>query len=203
MVNLRLKKGQMAYQELVLIVFSILFVAILIFFSGTYVSSSKTELSQIAPDLNYDFPAVFVHSFLLMELDSDDKKKFDKKYGINYVKDLFWINSEIAKNLTKKYRLEYISMNRDVDSNSNDIFDYYERFSGESLNIGDSLLFDFDLSYSDLPNYDKLLSNNNYGFYLKNIDGNYVFIYFKSSVYSSRNEYNTNYDTQSSVDGFS
>ncbi|MCA9495610.1 MAG: hypothetical protein KC589_01600 [Nanoarchaeota archaeon] len=194
----------MAYQELILIVFSMIFIAILIFFSGTYVSSSKDELSKIAPQLNYDFPSVFVHSFLQMELDLEDKKKFLDKYEINYVKDLLWINNELAKNLTQVYKFKYFKLNSDIDSNSNDIFYYYNIFSGESLNMKDSLVVDYSLSFSDLPDLKNLISMRDYAYYLLDHNGEYVCIYFKSSGSTSfTDDYSNDYEVQSSVEGFS
>ena len=103
------KKGVMLYQELILVVFSIVVIGISLFIVSYSSNASLDKISSQTLDLNYKFPATFIQSFLYQELSEDDKNKLNLNSDeIYFVKDIVTYDESKVKNILQRIRDEFI-----------------------------------------------------------------------------------------------
>lgn len=178
MIKKKTSKKAMAFAEFALIVISFVMIGVFLFMTNSSVTQSKQELESITPKVNYDFPAVFIHSFLMYELEEEDIKKISIKNPdtqIKFVKDLVWLDSEDSYKMLLDYREKYI----DYINSQENMMTYYNSFAEENLRSEDLLEIKQELAFSELPNLNLLLENKNYAFYMKTKTQTYTAIYFK------------------------
>lgn len=176
--SLKNKKGNMTYTEFALIAFSIIGISLILFFSIKYINSTKESITLMEPEISYKFPAVFVHSFLMQEIEKIDTKNLgldtSKTY---YVKDLIWLGEEKHLSLVKeKYRDKYLEYTSIKDSLGNSIHADYKKFVGQDY-YSESDLIQIKKD-TNLPDLAEAIKNKNYFFYLKTKGGEFVFVYF-------------------------
>lgn len=163
------KKGGFAIESLVgMFVGLMIFLSFIILFNVT--DGLKSKIETINPELSYDFPSIFVKSFLLQELNNEQKSKlgYDKSEIVR-VKDLMIkgkSSSEVVLDIRKEYLQKYGSYNKGYKFFSND--DYKE----------DKLL-DIRYDYEKIPDMDEVLKQKNIYYFFQNEDGKYSVIYFK------------------------
>lgn len=175
---LKNKKGNMTYTEFALIVFSIVAISLILFFSIRYISSTKESITLMQPEISYKFPAVFVHSFLMQEIEKNDTKNLGLDITQTYyVKDLIWFGEEKHLDLIKgKYRDKYLEYTSIKDSLQNSIHDDYKKFVGQDY-YSESDLIQIKKE-TNLPDLGEAIKNKNYFFYLKTKGGEFVLVYF-------------------------
>lgn len=167
--------------EFIIAIIAIVCVGIISYFVYNLSLDSKQQFNEYAPELNYQFPAVFVHSFLmtkiekkdLLELNLDENQTF-------FVKDLIAINTEESEAIVNKIRENYLQKYAYLqDTQDLSPVDYYQRFSSDEINKDKLLLIYYD-DIEQYSNLDASIRRNNYFFYLKtNNDNKKAYIKFK------------------------
>ena len=182
------------------VLFSILFIAIAIYFTHNSIAMAKDSVEKKAPIISYQFPMVMLQSFQNTKIDAIDLESITD-YSIDksknyYVRDILQIDSIKAKEVLKKYEDEFLEYILKKDTNSEkSIIDYYEEFSGNSFDKSDLIKIYYKQG-NDLPPLEMNIEDQNYLFYYKTISNNqansneYVVISFKDLKYVS--SYNTN-----------
>ncbi len=190
------KKGVMLDQEAIVVIVTIIFIGLILFFSFKYTNSGKKDFEKIAPNLTYQYPTMFVHSFLMKKIDAKDVEvlKLDKTQTYQ-IKDLLAMkkNTEVD-NVVLKYKKEYVSYNSQT-------IEDYEDFSGETIDES-SLLYSRYFN-KNLPLLEKSIENKNYFFYLKDEEGRFVVVYFKRPSSSEEDYPDSCPDLSNCVEGYS
>ncbi len=175
------KKSQALYADLGVIT-AILVIGLCFYLIFSSMSSSKNGYETSAPLLKYEFPTMYVYTFLHMPIQETDLKELgldkDKKY---YVKDLLYINTDSAKIIIDKYESEYNSQMLKLDSFGNNMLELYERFS--EIDYPEDYLIYIEYDRTTIPSIQEALDYENYFFHLKNKDGKYTAVYFTSQQF--------------------
>lgn len=184
----------MLYSEFSLIVISIVIIVFFLFLSSIKLNSSKSELSKM-PELSYNFPSLYISSFLNEEISQSDVKELgltsSRKY---YIKDLLYFDNKKYSPLIEKYRINYIT-DSNRENNENNMHFLFKKFSNFNYQVNsDNLLHIIHLK--NLQSVEKLsnvIRDNNYYFVIKTKNGNYVLIEFESqdiNIISTGNDLN-------------
>lgn len=172
------KKANMTYTEFALIVIVIISIGLILFFSINDISGTKEAITKMAPELTYKFPAVFIHTFLMQEIDKDDIKNLgldvNKKY---FVKDILALGESDGLDLVKgKYRTNYLKISGELDSNQKSVHDIYKDYIGKNYYSQIDLIQIKEVS--TIPDLESAIKDNNYFFYINNEKGGYILVYF-------------------------
>lgn len=178
------KKAVELYVEVILYLVLIVGLVIIIWFSNNLIDVSRGK-SEKAPIVYSNYPSLYVKTFLLTEISTDDKKKlgFNQNDYITII-DLLKLNTDDSKKIISEYSSKYKSQYSDsLDS-------FKKKYSDVEINSQDLLTIKYDSN--SIPNQDLQIKNNNYVFYFKDINNKYIVVSF--------NEISTGYDpTLSSV----
>lgn len=179
------KKSQMAYQELALIVFSILFISLILFVSTMKIIGVKTEVKEFSPEISYKFPAAFVYGYLNWKIDLEDVKKYGFDEDMNYyVLDLLILGTDESIGSAKSYKNDYLEYMKIDDSLGDNVCDYYIKFSGNTCDFDRLIQVTFlkeDSLYKEnvfKTLEQEILNHDNYYFYLQTIGGKKLQISF-------------------------
>lgn len=177
------KKAVMAYQEILLIAFSILLIGISLYMVTKFSNTANNDFTNLAPEISYQFPATYVHSFLMMPIDKSDIGALNlNKSKSYYVKDLIILDTTQSMDLVKnKYKENYIEKFSQASSEMN-AYDYYKLYSADTFKADKNTLLYFKQYSGNLPSLDDAIKNKNYFFYVKNLNGKYTLIYFKTPI---------------------
>ncbi len=136
---LKNKKG-MLFAEFVATVLAAIIIVTILFLFSFEISSTKDDLEKELPELKSNYPSLFIHSFLFVELNNDQKNKLGiDNQTIYYVKDLVQENidetttdgalrieiySELRSNYLNYYKssLEQYSVNMKYKTDPNQNF---------------------------------------------------------------------------------
>ncbi len=180
---LKKNKSCLLYSEYVLVIVSLVITGIVLFFVNNMIGIVQTNYKTTIPQLNYEYPLIVVHSFLEIPLKKEDKKLFENYSNINFVKDLFWINSQKSKKILELYKKEYIedltSSQNTKNSNSLELFN---KFSKSNILKEDLLFFDFDISKNNLENINEIITKTNSLIPIKTQSGTLNLIYFRNGI---------------------
>jgi hypothetical protein len=144
------KKGQLEYGGYIAWVFFIVLSAIVMYIILTSVWGAKESVETSAPELIHKFPAVFVHTFLMLEISEEDSKKFfPNSKQIHYVKDLIYISTEESKEAVNNYKNDYLSSLYNQDPKGNTILDLYALYTNRIY--FDRLLLKIEYDVEVLP----------------------------------------------------
>jgi hypothetical protein len=187
------KKTQALYQEIIIAAFSILMVSFALFIASKAVISTNEDINKASPQISYQYPAVFVHTFLMMEIKKEDIKDLNldenKKY---YVKDLLILDEEKYVNKAKEYETKYLELVTKEINNKNPL-EFYKEFSKDKDVKEDNLIL-IETGGSTVPSLDAAIKNKNYFFYIRTINNKYTTIYFKAV--STNSYYNPTYEEE-------
>jgi len=172
------KKGQLS-SEYIVIVFSIIISGLVLFFVNNMISTVQVKYENIEPSLNYEFPLAYTYSFLMMPLKEDDKKNFSNYNNIDFVKDLFWINTDESKKLIDVYRENYISTLSDIsrDKGSDSIY-LFSKFSNTEISTNNLLNFEYDISKDNLDTIDDMIFKTDIIIPIKTQSGSFSLVQF-------------------------
>lgn len=164
------KKAVELYVEVILYLVLIVGLGIVIFISNNLIDVSRGK-SEKAPVVYSNYPSLYVKTFLLTEISTDDKKKLGFSQN-DYVtiKDLIKLNTDDSKKIISQYSLNYNHAYKD----SLDTFK--KKYSDVEVNSQTLLTIKYDLN--SLPNQDLQIKNNNYFFYFKDNNNKYIVISF-------------------------
>ncbi|MDA3856362.1 MAG: hypothetical protein PF569_08955 [Candidatus Woesearchaeota archaeon] len=177
---MRKNKKANIYEEEILAIISIIFIAFVLFMSSKFVIQTNEDINKMAPELSYQFPAVVTHAFLMKKIDKTHLEDLGLDINNKYfIKDLLKINSEESLKIVDEYKEKYLEkINTNTNSGKKPI-EYYEEYSSDSLNIDNLLIYQTNLE-SISSNLESEIENKNYFFYFKTYDNKYVKIDFKS-----------------------
>jgi len=176
------KKSHTTYSEIALIVIAIVAVGFSLFFSSYKLNESKHNLNK-APQINYEFPNIFINTFLNIKINDEDKKELkldkDKDY---YIKDLIYINSEKSKKIIEKYRVSYIqdSLQSTNIKNPENMHDLFMKFSKKNYDTStDNLLhIKYVQKLNEISSLSNYIKSINYYYYIKTSNNKYAIIEF-------------------------
>lgn len=171
-----LPRGKKAFDintEILIYIFAIIVMSLVIGFSQYTISDSQKHIEKMAPNLTYQYPAVFVKSFLMLKIDDSDIKDLNLDVNKNYyVYNLIYLGSDDAKDIVDKKKDEFI-----MEMNNKNSLKSFENFAKISINQNELLKIDY--SQSSQPNLELALENNNYVFYFKGSDQKFRQVYFR------------------------
>ena len=165
----RNKKGVALYVEVIIYIVLIVTMVIVIWLTNNLVTKAR-EVPQKAPEIYSDYPSLYVKTFLLQEIDLEDKVKLGYSNTDKVlIKDVIKINSDVSKEIVSKYRSDYI-------------LDYSESLASFNKNsqggyFQDGLL-NIEYGFSEIPDLDSYIKKGNYFFYFKDNSDKYIVIYF-------------------------
>jgi len=163
-------------EQAILYIIALLFLVSIVFASYHYVSTSKNHVEMMAPSLNYEYPPLFVKSFLMLEVSDEDKEDLNLKVeDIIYVHDLIFIGDDDSKEVVDKMKEEYLKDKDVIES-----FNQFIEFSKINLNNNDLLYIYYE--ENNIPDLQGEVEHNNYVFYFKGKDKKYRYIYFRRST---------------------
>lgn len=177
------KNAQTTYSEIALIVISILVVGASLFFSSKSLIDSEDNLDNSLNDLSYNFPSLYINTFLNLKIQKNDSIKLNlNENETYYIKDLIYLNSEQSNKIINKYKNNYINSKINKDNKNNGMNNLFKLFSNtEYETTTENLLV---VNYIDsLDSLDKLsdeIKNKNYYYYIKTIDNKYGVIKFRN-----------------------
>lgn len=182
MFCLKKNKKALLHAEIFLIIISLIVVFLSCFFSFNLTSSTKNQILTSSPNLVYNFPLVFVNTFLDIKLLKSDVEKLSLDENQNYfIKDLI-VNYQsfdekeqvLINEFLENKKEEYISF---YEGSNYDIYNNYFEFSKNQ--IDKSLLLKIEFGEKELESLDEIIRENNYYFYFLNKDNSYNVIYFQ------------------------
>lgn len=173
------KKTQTLYQEIIIAVFSILMVSFALYIASKAVIETKEDINKASPEISYQYPAVFVHSFLMMEIEKDDIVELGldqtKKH---HVKDLLILDQEDYVNKAKEYEEKYLELVT-TKINGKDPLEFYKKFSNDRDVEKDNLIL-IETGKSIVPSLNEAIQSKNYFFYIRTLNNKYTIVYFKA-----------------------
>lgn len=185
MFKLRDDKKAIALNEDIALFISIVFAVLILFMGSSLATGFSDELQDMTPQIRYQYPIVFLNTFLNQELNDSVKIKFSLDVGSKYyVKDLIWRGDDNSISYVNNiFRNEYL--------NEDDIIlsiDYYEKFSKTTFDKNNLLIVSKLDCVFDLNSLDK----TNYVFYIrsKNEENYYVFFNNVPDVCPNKNNHN-------------
>jgi len=182
------KKSQMAYQEILVIAFSLVLVGISLFMVFNLTGNMKDRVETKAPEISYKYPQIFTYTFLNMKVEKSDIKddsdldNFDfTTKNIYYLKDVIQIAGSKSTHLISKYRLKYLELVQSLSSsNKKDSLLLYNNFLNSKIPLKYEDLIKFNFleidKFESLPKFDYLIKNNNYAFVIPIVNSNEVMI---------------------------
>lgn len=178
-----LKKNKLAQSinyEYPIIVFSIIVISVVLFFLNSMIFNIDKNYNENVPNLNSEFPLIFVNTFLNSKLNDEDLKLYEDFKNIKTIGDLFSLENSIAINKLSIYREEYINKLISASfSNDLNLFDLYSLSENKEINKDNLLQFEFNI----LPDEFDILNSLKSGeviFPIKNKDGSYDLVYFQN-----------------------
>ena len=179
------KKGFSFNNEVLLYMLLGLVLFFFMFFSNNFVVTSANQIKKSSPELSYEYPALFVKGFLMIEVSDINKEKldFDVKDKI-YVHDLIYLGNDEAKEIIEDMKNEYLSNDDVIDS-----LEQFKVFSNdESLMLDDLLVIEYEVN--SIPDLEEEIQDENYVFYFRAIDkNNFRCVYFKKSFVQRREHF--------------
>ncbi len=174
------KKSQSISYELSLIIISLILIGILLYGSSFYLNKSVDELNSI-DSIYYEFPSIYVHSFLYLPIKKEDIKDLGLDENKDYIiKDLLYYNTEETNSIINKYRISYIEASNLLSSNDN-MHSLFQKFSETEYDVdSDNLLkisyFDSLKPFDSEENY---IKSNSYYYYFKTRDNKFAVVEFR------------------------
>jgi hypothetical protein len=171
------KKALGINTEFMVAIVAIFFVVVVSIFAYNLSLDSKEQYKKVAPELSYQFPAVFVHSFLMMKVSDEDVKKLNLDEKQDYfVKDLLVLKRDDTKRVIEEMKGKYIEMYT-INSNgeSSPLADF-ESFSDSSFNPDRLLCIYYDKQEGF--NLEANIVRNNYYFYIRTIEDDKAYVRF-------------------------
>lgn len=169
------KNGSILANEFVLYVVMIFVMTITLIASQYLVSGAQKDNSQMAPNITYQYPSLFVKSFLYFPIPKEDIKDLELDENKNYfIKDLIYLGDDDAMEVVKSLKYSYIANLKLKNS-----LGYFSGFS--ALSIVESNLLYIDYEATKIPDLETYLDKNNYFFYFKGEDDKFRIVYFQSS----------------------
>lgn len=185
--------------ELITIVFSLLFIGIILFVLSSSFYDTKNGFENIIPEISYEYPSLFIYTFLNKQVDEkyleEAGLKNDQKYKVIDLLSQAEINDKI-KEAIEKTRSDYLNTYANpLDSESS--LDYFVLFAYNNnknafLTSKSNLLL-IEYENQKIPNLNHYIINKNYFYYIKNNNQNYVIVYFRPSIADDANNI-INYD---------
>lgn len=176
---MRKNKKANVYEEEILAIISIIFIAFVLFMSSKFVIQTNEDINKLAPELSYQFPAVAVHSFLMTQIKESDVENLGLDIKNKYfIKDLLKINTVESLNIIETYKTEYLKILEKKTTNGNNPLYYYNEYSKESVTKTSLLNYQPNLD-SITTTLEDAIEDKNYFFYFKTFDNKYVKVNFK------------------------
>lgn len=176
---LKNKKTQTLYQELIIAVFAILLVSFALYIASKAVIDTKEDINKASPEISYQYPAVFVHSFLMMQIEPEDVTELGldetKKY---YVKDLLIRDEDEHVEKAKQYEDKFLNLITQEVNGKNPL-NFYKQFSKDRDVEKDNLIL-IETGKSIVPSLDAAIEGKNYFFYIRTLKNKYTVVYFKA-----------------------
>jgi len=180
MVLKKNKKAQLMPESILAIV-SIVVVGVSLFFISSMIGSVNANFKETSPQLNYEFPATFVYTFLWMPITNEDKLAISNQ-NINFVKDLIWLNNEDSKILIEKYKSNYIDSLKLGSQSSmvegSNLFTLYSGFSKNTVDENNLLVIDYSTDKNNLADFNNLVSSNNFMMPIRTKNGDFTLVRF-------------------------
>ena len=176
MIYKKNKKALGINTEFLVAIIAIIFIVLVVFFTYKVSMNTKEQYHKVAPELSYQFPAVFVHSFLMMKVDD----KYIEELGLDkdqvyFVKDLLILKRDDVKSVIDEIKKEYVSRYAYTYEGEYAPLYFFERFSGNKIKPEHLLCIYYDTqSFSLKAN----VVRDNYYFYMKTIEGDKVYVRF-------------------------
>lgn len=168
------KKAMTLNNEIILYLVAIAIISIVLFMTNNAMVVAKKNSEDMAPELTYQYPVIFVKSFLMLEVSDVDKKDLgldlSKSY---YVKDLIYKGDTDSKDIVNSMKNAYIQK-----MNSESSLKSFENFVKVDLVNND--LLDIAYEANSIPDLKYILSTGNYVFYFQGEDKKFRRIYFLS-----------------------
>jgi len=165
----------------------ILVISISLYITFSTVNTSTKDLKETPPTLTDKFPAVFLQTFLMQEIEKEDKESINSQKDKLYIKDLIWLNTQTSKELIDKYRKKFIlEMSQESKSGKN-IFDYREDndfVNKNNLDKNNLIVIEYDKE-SIPENLEEYIKSNNYFYFFKTQDNTYSIVYYEKSKHSN------------------
>ena len=175
------KKASELNNEIILYLIAIPVIFLIVFLSSHQMTVSEDNLSKMAPDLIYQYPSLFVKSFLMLEVKDSNKQKlnldFNKTY---YIQDLIYLGDSNSKDVVEFMKRDFISDMESIDSLKS-----FKIFANVDFTKDELLVIKYDCLSE--PKNEFEFPTQNYAYYFKGKDGKTRIIYFKSSI-SSQNQ---------------
>ena len=128
------KKAQYLLYSYVLWAVTLVVCSVVMYLAFSSTSALNDDIEESVPDLLYEFPRVFVNTFLMLKISDDEAKEHFGDSSRDYrVYDLIWLDTKDSLSLVGEYKKEYLS---DIDKSSEkkDIYELYEKHSGTKVN---------------------------------------------------------------------
>lgn len=157
-------------------------IVILLLIAGFYSSSGKDKVSEKVPNFSYQFPKVFVYSFLMSEVSLTEEEigEFGLDENRKYlVRDLIVMNTDWSRELVDSYREVYLERVLEMDQSGKSASDYFRDFSKSDFDDEDLLLIDYEISELALSPEELYLKGKSYFFILQMRGGKFAVVYFR------------------------
>ena len=178
------KKAQYLLYSYVLWVVTLVVCSVVMYIAFSSSNASNDDIEESVPELSYEFPKVFVNTFLMLKISDEDAQEHFEDSSRDYrVYDLIWLDKEKSLSLVEEYKKKYLS---DIeDSPNKDVYELYEIHSGTSINRGTLLDIERDLDNAPkYPHYNSL-SRKNYFVTIRTYNSDYTKVYFYKFIPSS------------------
>lgn len=177
MINLN-KKGQTIYQEMGLMLVSIILIGFSMTFLYIETASAKDTIYEMGPELSDPFPASFIFVFLNEKISNEDKTRLSlNDDSVYFVKDLFVLDTDLSKEIIEEYKEAYLEEQNEVVGDKTSL-EYYQSFSG--INVEKERLLDINYDRNNVPDIEDAINTDNYFFYIPTLNDKFTIIYFKT-----------------------
>ena len=178
------KKAQYLLYSYVLWVVTLVVCSVVMYLAFSSSNAFNDDIEESVPELSYEFPKVFVNTFLMLKISDEDAQKHFGDSSRDYrVYDLIWLDTEKSLSLVEKYKIKYLS---DIeDSPNKDVYELYEIHSGTSINRETLLDIESDLkNIAPTYHYSHLLKVN-YFVTIRTYNSDYTKVSFYKFIPSS------------------
>lgn len=173
-IKMKHKKGLFLFSTVIVWTFALLLVALMAVFMFSGITNSSQALEKSSPELTYQFPIVFVQSFLNMPIREEDLERLSLSSG--QIKDIVIRRDGLAREIVEEHRQRYLeSYGYDTE--------FYQQFKDFNPSYRDPLANTnlLDIRFIDtIPNLEETILEGNYFFYLKAEGEGFVIIGFRN-----------------------
>lgn len=158
-MKLRYNKKAVDVGDVVSYVIMFLIIAFVISYLFISQANVSSKFETAAPELVYNYPSVFVHTFLNQELTEEEKEELNLNLDNKVLlRDLYIDSQNNYNDFLEKKREEYITFNSE-----NGLLDSYLAFSEQRASqfylLPESIAVD---NLDNLPNLDEIIQRGNY-----------------------------------------